>query len=379
MDVLRYWLTDMHVDGFRLDTPSVQGLTESTPSPNPLEDFPLVDFMTVLRQDPVVGRVKLIGHGWYPSGFDVLPDRWSDHHDQYQEAIRDTWRITPVPPVDLVEVWLGSGALFHPGMRPRSTPLIAVATHDGFTLTDPVSYNEKHNEANGQDNRDGQTDNRSWNGGVEGPSDDPAIVAVRDRQRRNFLTTLFLSRGIPLISHGDELGRTQAGNNHAYAQDNEITWIDWSRVDEPLLAYTRALISFRREHPVLRRQRWLDTDDLADPSPEVRVFTPDGTEITASLRDIDASAAGVRVAIWLDGQPRGDEPTDQDLLILINASEDEARFRLPGRHLTPAWQRHIDTVDLTSFAADHLAAAGSVCAVPPNSMTVLGGFAGFGG
>ena len=253
MDSLRYWVTEMHVDGFRFDLASTLA-----------REFYDVDklstFFELVQQDPTVSQVKLIAEPWDvgPGGYQVgnFPPQWTEWNGKYRDTVRDYWRGESATIDEFASRLTGSADLYeHTGRRPVASINFVIA-HDGFTLRDLVSYNEKHNDANGEDNRDGESHNRSWNCGVEGPTDDTEVSALRARQQRNFLTTLLLSQGVPMIAHGDELGRTQQGNNNVYCQDNELSWIDWADADTGLIEFTRAVSALRAAHPVFRRRRF---------------------------------------------------------------------------------------------------------------------------
>ncbi len=253
MDSLRYWVTEMHVDGFRFDLASTLA-----------REFYDVDklstFFELVQQDPTVSQVKLIAEPWDvgPGGYQVgnFPPQWTEWNGKYRDTVRDYWRGEPATLDEFASRLTGSADLYeHTARRPVASINFVIA-HDGFTLRDLVSYNEKHNDANGEDNNDGESHNRSWNCGVEGPTDDPEVNALRARQQRNFLTTLLLSQGVPMIAHGDELGRTQQGNNNVYCQDNELSWIDWAEADTGLIEFTRAVSALRAAHPVFRRRRF---------------------------------------------------------------------------------------------------------------------------
>ena len=252
MDSLRYWVTEMHVDGFRFDLASTLA-----------REFYDVDrlstFFELVQQDPVVSQVKLIAEPWDvgPGGYQVgnFPPQWTEWNGAYRDTVRDFWRGEPALG-EFASRLAGSSDLYENSGRRPFASINFVTAHDGFTMRDLVSYNEKHNEANGEDNNDGESHNRSWNHGVEGPTDDPAIRALRAREQRNLLATLLLSQGVPMILHGDELGRTQQGNNNTYAQDSEISWVHWDEADKPLVEFTAALIRLRREHPTFRRKRF---------------------------------------------------------------------------------------------------------------------------
>ncbi len=253
MDSLRYWVLEMHVDGFRFDLASSLA-----------RQFHEVDrlsaFFDLIQQDPVISQAKLIAEPWDvgAGGYQVgnFPPLWSEWNGKFRDTVRDYWRQSGAPIGDLAERLTGSSDLYEATGRRPFASINFVTCHDGFTLADLVSYNDKHNEANGEGGRDGSDDNRSWNCGVEGPTDDPAILALRRQQMRNFLATLFLSQGVPMLLGGDELGRTQGGNNNAYCQDSPVSWYDWAQVDRDLLSWTRRLIALRRSHPVFRRRRF---------------------------------------------------------------------------------------------------------------------------
>ncbi|BCI87186.1 hypothetical protein NIIDMKKI_23920 [Mycobacterium kansasii] len=253
MDSLRYWVTEMHVDGFRFDL-------AATLAREFYEVDRLATFFELVQQDPTVSQVKLIAEPWDvgPGGYQVgnFPPQWTEWNGKFRDTVRDFWRGEPATLDEFAYRLSGSADLYeHTARRPVAS-INFVTAHDGFTLRDLVSYNDKHNEANGEDNNDGESYNRSWNCGVEGPTDDPGVNELRSRQQRNFLTTLLLSQGVPMICHGDELGRTQNGNNNGYCQDNEITWVNWAEADTGLLDFTRAVSALRANHPVFRRRRF---------------------------------------------------------------------------------------------------------------------------
>src|SRR5215831_18369625 len=317
MDSLRYWVIEMHVDGFRFDLAAALA-----------RQFHEVDrlsaFFDLVQQDPVVSQVKLIAEPWDvgEGGYQVgnFPPLWTEWNGKYRDTVRDFWRGQPATLPEFASRLTGSSDLYATSGRRPVASINFVTCHDGFTLSDLVSYNDKHNEANGEDNRDGTDDNRSWNCGAEGPAEDPSIVELRERQQRNFLTTLFLSEGIPMLLAGDEIGRTQRGNNNAYCQDNEISWVDWSRVaaERDLLAFTQKLARLRRQHPVFRRRRF-----FKGPT-DIAWLTPAGEEMTEA--DWRASYAK-SVAVFLNGaaitepDPRGDPITDMKFLLMFNAGD----------------------------------------------------------
>ncbi|MBV2366136.1 glycogen debranching protein GlgX [Streptomonospora nanhaiensis] len=347
MDSLRYWATEMHVDGFRFDLASALA-----------REFHDVDrlstFFDIVQQDPVISQVKLIAEPWDvgPGGYQVgnFPPLWTEWNGKYRDTVRDFWRGVPVVP-ELASRLSGSSDLYQDDGRRPYASINFVTCHDGFTLADLVSYDHKHNEANGEDNRDGTDDNRSSNHGVEGPSEHPEIVTVRRRQVRNLLTTLFCSQGVVMLSHGDEIGRTQGGNNNAYCQDNELAWIDWKRADEEsdLLEFVRELARLRREHPVFRRRRFFQGRFSGDGGlPDIAWLRTDGRP----MRDQDWGAGGHALGVFLNGDaisepdPRGRPVTDDSFLLLLNSGPDEAvAFTLPGEEYGIAWETVLDTAD----------------------------------
>jgi isoamylase len=346
-DSLRYWAGEMRVDGFRFDLATIlarepYGFDENG------------GFLDACRQDPCLSSLKLIAEPWDvgPGGYQVahFPPGWAEWNDRYRDTVRRYWKGDEQQLADLATRVAGSADMFNRrGRRPWAS-VNFITSHDGFTLNDLVSYNEKHNEANGEGNRDGHSNNHSYNYGAEGTTDDRAIIAIRERQKRNFLATLLLSQGTPMLLAGDEIGRTQRGNNNAYAQDNEINWIDWSALDDRgrhLLAFTQRLIGLRMQHPILQRDRFL----AGWHNPEVGVkdvtwLTPDATEMSdAQWRDPRAQCFGMMV----DGraQPTGIKRrgTDETLLIVMNAYHDALHFRLPEVAEGKSWLRLLDTND----------------------------------
>ncbi|MFE9056713.1 glycogen debranching protein GlgX [Streptomyces mutabilis] len=376
MDSLRYWVTEMHVDGFRFDLAATLA-----------RQFHEVDrlsaFFDLIQQDPVISRVKLIAEPWDvgEGGYQVgnFPQLWSEWNGMYRDAVRDFWRGEDHTLGEFASRLTGSSDLYqHSRRRPRAS-VNFVTAHDGFTLRDLVSYNDKHNEANGEGNRDGESHNRSWNCGVEGETEDPAVRELRGRQQRNFLATLLLSQGIPMLCHGDELGRTQRGNNNAYCQDNEISWIDWRLNDEQraLLAFTRRLIALRADHPVLRRRRYFrgETVTHADqPLPDLVWLRPDAREMTDDdWRRGDAHTVGV----FLNGDaiaepdPRGRPVTDDSFLLLLNSHWESGRFRLPDATYGERWTTLIDTADPEGVPDEAEHKAGTRVHVEQRSLVLL--------
>ncbi len=369
MDSLRYWVTEMHVDGFRFDLAAT--LARELHAVDRLSAF-----FDLVQQDPVVSQVKLIAEPWDigEGGYQVgnFPPLWTEWNGQYRDTVRDFWRGEPGALPDFASRLTGSSDLYADDGRRPIASINFVTCHDGFTLNDLVSYDGKHNEANGEDGRDGSDDNRSWNCGREGPTDDLDVIALRERQKRNFLTTLFLSQGVPMLLHGDEIGRTQDGNNNAYCQDNEISWVDWTGLrdgrffDErgPLLDFVRRLSALRTGHPVFRRRRFFLGDrrsrrarraarartEEAGPEelPDLVWFTPDGTD----MGDRDWSAGFSKALnVFLNGDaigepdPRGRQVRDDSFLVLVNAHDGELTFTLPPAAYGQMWIKMLDTAD----------------------------------
>jgi isoamylase len=370
MDSLRYWLTEMHVDGFRFDLAPTLARQEG-------EFEKRSAFFDLVSQDPVVSRAKLIAEPWDVGQMDSydlgrFPPVWREWNGKYRDAMRDFWRSHLVGIGEVANRFCGSADMYGRARRRPTASVNLITVHDGFTLRDLVSYNEKHNEANGESNRDGTDDNRSWNCGAEGPTEDPTVLDLRARQSRAMLTTLLLSFGIPMLLGGDEMGRTQQGNNNAYCQDNEITWFDWSQPDTGLLEFTKRLIALRRAHPVFRRSRFLAGAEAA----ELRWFTPAGSEMTpANWSDPNARA----IALYLDGFDDPDRAADgswlvdDDFLVLVNAWWEPLKFALPTTRPQAVWQVEIDTYDpvprIGPATADRN--AGDDITVGPRSVVVL--------
>ncbi len=374
MDSLRYWVLEMHVDGFRFDLAATLA--------RELHDVDrLSAFFDLIQQDPVVSQVKLIAEPWDvgEGGYQVgnFPPLWSEWNGKYRDCVRDYWRGEPATLAELAYRLTGSSDLYESSGRRPYASINFVTCHDGFTLADLVSYNAKHNEANGEGNRDGTDDNRSWNCGVEGPTEDPAIVALRRRQQRNFLTTLLVSQGIPMICGGDEVGRTQGGNNNAYCQDNEVSWYDWERIDEGLLDFTRRLVALRREHPVFRRRRFFYGQRLhGSEVTDIGWFRPDGTLMNEEdWREGLAKSIGV----FLNGEaipspdPRGEPVTDASFLLLLNAHDEPIDFTLPKGDWGQEWEVLIDTSHEgdEEGAPARLRLGGEQVAVESRSLVVL--------
>jgi glycogen operon protein len=370
MDSLRYWLTEMHVDGFRFDLAPALARQEG-------EFEARSAFFDLVSQDPVVSRAKLVAEPWDVGQMDSydlgrFPPVWREWNGKYRDTMRDFWRSHPVGIGEFANRFCGSADMYGRARRRPTASVNLITVHDGFTLRDLVSYNDKHNEANGESNRDGTDDNRSWNCGAEGPTDDPAILALRARQSRAMLATLLLSFGIPMLLGGDEMGRTQQGNNNAYCQDNEITWFDWSLPDTGLLDFTKRLIALRKAHPVFRRSRFLAGAEAA----ELRWFTPAGTEMTAGDWSDESALA---IALYLDGSDDPDRAADgtwlvdNDFLVLVNAWWEPLKFVLPDPRPQARWQIEIDTYDPASQTEPATAdgKAGDGITVGPRSIVVL--------
>jgi isoamylase len=353
MDSLRYWVLEMHVDGFRFDLASALA--------RELHDVDrLSTFFDLVQQDPVVSQVKLIAEPWDvgEGGYQVgnFPPLWTEWNGKYRDSIRDFWRGRPEVVGELASRLTGSSDLYATSGRRPVASINFVTCHDGFTLNDLVSYDHKHNDANGENNRDGTDDNRSWNCGEEGPATDPAVGELRARQKRNLLVTLFLSQGVPMLAAGDEMGRSQQGNNNAYCQDNDISWLDWSLAssERDLLRFTEALAALRRDHPVFRRRRFfLGQPDSAGENSDITWLTPAGQEMTQ--QDWRAGYAQSLAAL-LNGEaisepdPRGGRVVDAKFLLMFNAHSEAITFTLPDASLAPGWELVIDTS--TADAAD---------------------------
>lgn len=347
MDSLRYWIIDMQVDGFRFDLASALARELH-------EVDRLGSFFDIIHQDPVISQVKLIAEPWDigEGGYQVgkFPPGWAEWNGKYRDCIRDYWRGAESMLAEFAERFTGSSDLYKNDSRRPTASINFVTAHDGFTLHDLVSYNEKHNEANGENNNDGESNNHSWNCSVEGPTDDPVVLELRQRQKRNFLATLFLSQGVPMLLAGDELGRTQQGNNNAYCQDNEISWINWACADKDLLQFTKKIIQLRKEHPVFRRRRWFQGLPIKGIGLEdIAWFLPDGSEMSEEHWNVDFAKS---MAIFLNGQgihsvgPKGEHVIDDSFYIIFNAFHEPLSFKLPARQYGINWIKELDTDDL---------------------------------
>jgi isoamylase len=344
MDSLRYWVTEMHVDGFRFDLAATLA-----------REFAEVDrlstFFDLIQQDPVISQVKLIAEPWDigEGGYQVgnFPALWSEWNGRYRDAVRDFWRGEPSTVGELAFRLTGSSDLYQNDTRRPVASINFVTAHDGFTLRDLVSYNEKHNEANAEGGADGESYNRSWNCGAEGETDDPEVRKLRRRQQRNFLVTLFLAQGVPMLVAGDEMGRTQRGNNNAYCQDNELSWVDWGEIDESLLSFARRLIALRREHPVFRRQHWFQGRPIRG-TLDIGWFKPNGQAMT----DKDWLEGHARsLGVFLNGKgilgtdERGLRIVDDSFVLLFNAQTKPVAWTIPS-DFAGAWSLVLDTATL---------------------------------
>ncbi|MEX0168461.1 glycogen debranching protein GlgX [Streptomyces sp. LMG1-1-1.1] len=379
MDSLRYWVTEMHVDGFRFDL-------AATLARQFHEVDRLSSFFDLVQQDPVVSQVKLIAEPWDvgEGGYQVgnFPPLWTEWNGKYRDCVRDLWRGEPRTLAEFASRLTGSSDLYQDDGRRPLASVNFVTCHDGFTLRDLVSYNDKHNEANGEGNRDGESHNRSWNCGAEGETDEVGITELRARQTRNFLATLMLSQGVPMLSHGDEFGRTQGGNNNAYCQDNEVSWVRWpkenSETEGTLLRFTRAMVRLRRDHPVFRRRRFFHgrpVEGTHDELTDIAWFTPEGEEMTS--RDWQAAHAQA-LTVFLNGNAisepgtQGERIADDSFLLMFNASSKELEFAVPDSH-GRCWRMVVDTSDPEGMPPQEgpELAAGERVTLAPLSLTVL--------
>ena len=363
MDSLRYWVLDMHVDGFRFDHASALA--------RELDEVDrLSAFFDLVQQDPVVSQVKLIAEPWDvgDGGYQVgnFPPLWSEWNGKYRDTIRDFWRGESATLPDFASRLTGSSDLYQQDSRRPVASVNFVTCHDGFTLADLVSYNHKHNEANGEDGRDGSDDNRSWNCGAEGPTEDKGVLDLRARQKRNFLATLLLSQGVPMLLAGDEMGRTQRGNNNAYCQDNEISWMDWAVTaedDQALYNWVRTLIKLRSEQAVFRRRRFFRGKPLRggrNRLGDIEWFTLAGEEMNLEEMTGGEPDAGFvkSLTVFLNGRAisepdrRGERVADDSFLLVFNASEEDLQFTVPARRYGPRWCKVLDTASGVTEPAD---------------------------
>ena len=373
MDSLRYWILEMHVDGFRFDLAATLA--------RELHDVDrLSAFFDVIQQDPVISQVKLIAEPWDvgEGGYQVgkFPPLWSEWNGKYRDCVRDYWRGEDKMLAEFAYRFTGSSDLYeNTGRRPYAS-INFVTAHDGFTLNDLVSYNEKHNEANGEENRDGANDNRSWNCGAEGPTDDLEINALRARQQRNFLATLFLSQGIPMLLGGDEIGRTQKGNNNVYCQDNETSWFHWDAQDDnTLLEFAHRLIRLRKEHPVFQRRRWFQGRPIrGSAESDIGWFAPDGQEMTeeqwgesfAKSFGVFLNGAGI-----VSPNAQGERIMDNSFYVLFNAHNESLTFTLPAQEWGAHWVKILDTKESLPEEDDKVYESGAAIELAARSLVVL--------
>jgi isoamylase len=376
MDSLRYWVTEMHVDGFRFDL-------AATLARQFQEVDRLAAFFDLVQQDPVVSQVKLIAEPWDvgQGGYQVgnFPPLWTEWNGKYRDTVRAFWKGEPGTLPDFANRFTGSSDLYADDGRRPIASINFVTCHDGFTLHDLVSYEHKHNDANGEDNRDGSNDDRSANYGVEGETTDLDIIGLREKQKRNFLTTLYLSQGVPMLAHGDEIGRTQRGNNNAYCQDNELTWIDWSEVRENWapIEFLKSLAKLRADHPVFRRRRFFRGDKAPGAGlGDIVWLTPGGSEMT----DGDwATEYAKSITIFLNGEAiaesdrRGEPMTDDSFLLLFNAHDGNVSFTAPPERYGEMWIRELDTGTPVRLFDDErpLLKAGESLTIEGRSIVVL--------
>mgnify|MGYP002398981912 CR=1 FL=1 len=343
MDSLRYWITEMQIDGFRFDLAAT--LARELHDVNRLSAF-----FDIIYQDPVISQAKLIAEPWDvgEGGYQVgkFPPGWAEWNGLYRDCMRDYWRGADSVLAEFAERFTGSADLYKNDYRFPTASINFITAHDGFTLHDLVSYNEKHNEANGENNNDGESHNRSWNCGAEGPTDDEGVNQLRARQKRNFLTTLLLSQGVPMLRSGDEISQSKQGNNNTYCQDNEISWIDWSQADDGLLAFTRRLIEIRKNHPIFCRRRWFKGHLIKEADvKDIDWFLPDGTEMTEENWN---SGFAKSLGVYLNGTdlgmgPKGEKVVDDNFYIIFNADANSLEYQLPPVKHGKKWTELINT------------------------------------
>ncbi|RFZ94108.1 glycogen debranching enzyme GlgX [Mucilaginibacter conchicola] len=344
MDSLRYWIVEMHVDGFRFDLAAT--LARELHDVNKLSGF-----FEIIYQDPIISQAKLIAEPWDigEGGYQVgnFPPGWTEWNGKYRDCVRDYWIGADSMLGEFGQRFTGSPDLYQDDNRRPTASINFITAHDGFTLNDLVSYNEKHNEANGENNNDGESHNRSWNCGAEGPTDDPEINKLRDKQKRNLLATLFLSQGVPMLVAGDEFGRTQNGNNNAYCQDNEISWLNWAGADKQLLEFTKRLIQIRKDHPAFRRRRWFQGRPVKGKGLEdIAWFLPEGNEMEDENWNHDFARS---LGIFLNGHGlhsvdnTGDPVTDDNFYVIFNAHHDQLEYHIPDVLVNKSWEIILDT------------------------------------
>ncbi len=370
MDSLRYWVLDMHVDGFRFDLASA--LARELYAVDRLSSF-----FDLMHQDPVISTVKLIAEPWDvgEGGYQVgnFPPQWSEWNGRYRDDVRDYWRGDDAAMADFAYRLTGSSDLYAWSGRRPSASINFVTAHDGFTLSDLVAYDHKHNEANGEDNRDGESHNRSWNSGAEGPTDDASVNHVRDVRRRSIMTTLLFSQGVPMLLAGDEIGRTQHGNNNAYCQDSELSWIDWAGADQEFLAFTRRIVQLRKDHRIFRRRRWFDGRPIhGDMVEDIGWYTPDGNAMSDEDWDVGYARS---LMMFLNGQaiptvgPRGEKYTDDSFLMMFNASPEPMTFVIPEGLGGEKWIVELDTA--TALTRDTQVCSNNKWEVEPWALVMM--------
>jgi isoamylase len=372
MDSLRYWVTEMHVDGFRFDLAAALAREF-------YEVDRLASFFDLVQQDPVVSQVKLIAEPWDvgPGGYQVgnFPPQWTEWNGKYRDTVRDFWRGAPATLGEFASRLAGSADLYESSGRRPVASINFVTAHDGFTLRDLVSYNEKHNQANGENNQDGESHNRSWNCGVEGRTDNAEILALRARQQRNLLATLMVSQGVPMLVHGDESGRSQEGNNNAYCQDNELTWVNWDHVDKPLSEFVAVLSRLRRQHPTFRRNRFFSGRPIereqGQPLPDIVWLNPDGAPMLPSDWGQPLARA---LGVFYNGASigkdwRGRPITDVNFLLCFNSHDRPVTFTLPPDEYSPQWEVALDTAG--TIVGTATVAAGTNLEVADKSVLIL--------
>jgi glycogen operon protein len=372
MDSLRYWVQEMHVDGFRFDLAAALARELH-------EVDRLSAFFDIIHQDPVISQVKLIAEPWDvgEGGYQVgkFPPGWAEWNGMYRDCMRDFWCGQESMLAEFALRFTGSPDLYENDYRRPTASINFITAHDGFTLHDLVSYNEKHNEANLEDNRDGESHNRSCNYGVEGPTDKPEVLKIRERQKRNFLTTLFLSQGVPMVLAGDELGRTQHGNNNAYCQDNEISWLNWETIDHELLKFTKQIIQFWKQHPSFSRRRWFEGRPIMGVGlDDIAWFMPNGNQMEEHNWKEDYAKS---LGIFLNGlglrcvDEKGEKMTDDNFFLIFNAHSEPVDFALPPAEFGNPWIKIIDTTVGDLFKDDKLYKASEIVRAEGSSIIVL--------
>jgi isoamylase len=367
MDSLRYWILEMHVDGFRFDL-------ASTLARELHEVDRLGSFFDIIHQDPIISQVKLIAEPWDigEGGYQVgnFPPGWAEWNGKYRDCMRDYWRGADSVLSEFALRFTGSPDLYKEGYRKPTASINFITAHDGFTLHDLVSYNEKHNDANGENNQDGESHNRSWNCGAEGFTEAESIIELRNKQKRNFLTTLFLSQGVPMLVAGDEVGKTQQGNNNAYCQDNKISWIDWQNADRDLLSFTQKLTHFQHAHPVFCRRRWFKGRPIQGSGVEdIAWFLPDGNSMSEENWNHGFAKS---LGVFLNGKglpgdgPKGERFIDNNFYIVFNAYDGELPYVLPSEEFGNAWVKVIDTHE------NYFGEEGGQSFAPGDTITVQG-------